>query len=430
MEMSLWPYTAGAIVEYKAPFKKDVCVRYGILPSHLVMIINEVYPGPNYNYQCMMLTSKTDKYYGYRVYINSSKNKYVGYGTVRTANVFTIESNQLGSIVGFVPKHFVEKCRKAYAYEIGLTDEIPEYYRQDPVVMGWLTGGEPNVPNNPDAFIIEDRKDDPKARFDIKVATAKRPRSTSIMKNAVLQICPKASDTVDANIPSYTPGITIDSENGATVVAADLDGAVESDAKVDASVETEPVTEATEETPRNRVEHTIPDPEERPEPETPAKEPRKKKRYGLPMCQELKDEIESRVPQKITVSDDLKKAFDMMGHQRHYEAVMGRLSPTDLIKLGYAKTQHTAKKLLDYTIWKVYRQKDGMITNVLNKTLNLKFLGNAYYAAYRTMTLSDIHDIKMGVQTYESYLGSYGFKPEESYIGELRNANLLSNPVK
>lgn len=412
MEMSLWPYVPGAIVEYKAPFNKDVCVRYGILPSHMVLIVNEVFPTPAKAYQCMMLTSKTNSYYGYRVYINGTKKH--GYSNVRCTQIFTIDACQLGNIVGFVPKQFVEKCRKAYAFEIGLTDEIPEYYRQDPVVMGWLTAGEPNIPKHPDAFQVEDQKMNPEARFDLQVATSRKPKSTSLTK--VPYVFTNTQGLTTEDIPPYeAPPI-----NG---VQCDADADETTDA-----IDNEPKLEPVETPCRNGVEHTLNE-EDIAKIKAAKSGDKKKKTYHRPMSADLKYEIETRNPEYIKVDDNIKKAFDKLGHDRQYEAYLGRLSPTDIVKSGIIKSQYSAKKLLDYTIWKVYKQKEKLIDGILNKSINLKFLGTAFYAAYRCMSLKDIHDIKMGVQTYESYLESFGFTTEQSYIGELRKAELLANPI-
>lgn len=122
-------YTAGAIVEYKAPFSKEVCKKYGILPSHPVLIVGRERI-PFRKYQVMCVTTDISHYTGYLIDLEYLLRR-LGWkktpspSVISTSEIYSIDPQYIHKLIGYVSPKILEACRAAYAYEIGLTDEIP-----------------------------------------------------------------------------------------------------------------------------------------------------------------------------------------------------------------------------------------------------------------------------------------------------------------
>lgn len=424
MEASLWAYPRGAIVDYEAPFMKDVCVKYGVLPSHPVMILNAITSQPNRCYQCMMLTSKVDSYYGYRIFLNSANPKKRKYSVIKCTHIFSIEAKYFKEIIGFAPPQLVDKCVQAYAYEIGLTDQIPDYYKNDPTVMGWLEAGEANIPVKPEPFLIKDM--DVGAIRDIKVATSYRPKNTTLDAPGG-GISVKASRPVD-DAYAFIQG---DAENPSGMTKMGTTTFVTNDEPVEntESESAEPVTPPSEpekpdeEAPASGECVNLSSEKE----DAPAKSEVKRPHYRKcdVMSEELRDFIEHREYTYTKRNAAIDKAFPLLTSADRYNIWMGRLSANELVKRGIASSQYNAKKLIEYVNFNTHTQKDKLIEGVLNRTINLKFLGTAFIPAFLVMTMGEIHDIKMGLTTYETYAKMFGFEMSQTYVGELRDAGLL-----
>jgi mRNA-degrading endonuclease toxin of MazEF toxin-antitoxin module len=437
----MWPYTRGAVVVYNAPFKKEVCERYGILASHPVLIVNAVTPGPRKNYQCMMCTSKVDKYPGYRFFMNAANPKNRMYDVIRCNQIFTIETAQLGQIIGYLPPALVEKCVKAYGFEIGLNNEIPEYYANDETAMGWLNAGEVNVPKQPDAYKVPGQPVGSHKK--ITVATAYSPRTTSDTPFSVGGITTTQPITVD-DAREFIPGDeeTSSSMGGPTTTVFSQKSVSEEVAEEEAASK---MPEKAQETPMVTAPEIKQD-------EVHINEPNAKAEVHALAVKDLEDEPtlefishrpetqpndtlltpedkqmieETRQYPYIKKTDIITKGLPMLTMDDKYDIWMGRLSGYALIKRGIANSSYAAKQLMMYVNFNTKTQKDRLVDGVYHHNIDLQYLGEAYMLAFRVMTVSDVRDIKMGLTAYETYAKKFGMDIEKTYIGELRKANLI-----
>lgn len=122
-------YPAGTIIEYKAPFDKETCQKYGILPTHPMLIIGRERV-PYRGYQCMCISTNIRHFTGYLIDLCDQANtmgwnKRCQASVIGTSQVYTIDIKQVGKVLGFVPPELLKAVREAYAYEIGLTDVVP-----------------------------------------------------------------------------------------------------------------------------------------------------------------------------------------------------------------------------------------------------------------------------------------------------------------
>lgn len=431
MEASLHPYIQGAIVEYVAPFDKKVCQRNRILSSHPVMIVSDNLATPSTSVQCMMLTSKVDHYYGYRLYVNSLNTNYRKFSVVCTTKIFTIEKAHLRAIIGFVSPAFTRKCLMAYLYEIGLTDQIPEYYQKANLAMEYINAGECNVPTEPECFRIPNMPNGSFSRVNIASDSGMRFAHPNGMKGVVPRVIvnPNEYDSY------YYESMTMD-ENEDDTDAVErsqkehhpeppMDDPSKTVYEVDANLN--PLDRSSETNGANddtsdAVEITV----EKGEIVNP-KEPRAS--ADAVLNETYKSAIEERdgrdLELQFKASDKLSSLMENLTEDDRYRIWLYRVSQANLVKEGKANSSYLAKKLMTLSNHLIKKDKEYIINGVLNKTLNLKFLASRYFLAFRCMTLRDIYDIKMGVATYFNYIQLYNYKPDESYIGELQAANLL-----
>lgn len=484
MEASLWPYAQGAVVCYTAPFNQDVCHRYGVLPTHPVLILDAVTTAPKRCYQCMVITSKIDRYPGYRLFMNVVNPKYRKYGVIRCNQIFTIEASRLGHLIGYIPPQLIKKCINAYAFEIGLTDVVPEYYKGD-TYEEWLNAGEANIPDRPDAFTMKDMPDD--ARKDITVATAYAPRVTadpttlaSVRITQPLTINdaqeyhpinskpqqPRVSMTSEhiaelANAPTLTP---VDKRipSDPITVCRDFEDDPGAEDPIDTAEESEdPVIEEVAERVAHAVETMFDDDGDTEEPELIKKSDELQElRSTEDMMEDARqrdssntderlrhiianqDPIIDRSDSKHMLTADEKqrletrsypvtkktptyeKSLKLLTDEDRYEIWMGRLTPAELAERKIV-SKKSALGFVKYVLYEIYSLKEYLVNAICAHDIHLQFLSDKFMVPYRVMTPDDVHDVKMGLAAYESYALSFGISMNDTYIGELRNSHLL-----
>lgn len=151
MEASLMPYCQGAIALFNPPYDEVALDKYNLFGKHPVMIATKHFTETTFEYMCFPITSKIEKFCGYRIMINnSSAGPLAGkMSVIRTDVMQCIDRRHLYSIFGYAPPALVEKCLAAYAWHMGISDEAPEYVTEDLRRMEYYLAGEPNVVHNP-----------------------------------------------------------------------------------------------------------------------------------------------------------------------------------------------------------------------------------------------------------------------------------------
>ena len=444
MEAALHPYAQGAIVEYLSPFDKKTCQRNRILSSHPVMVINNSTGTPNSSIQCMMLTSKAESYFGYRLYLNSLDPKWRRFSVVCTTKVFTIEKCHLRSVLGFASSGFVRKCLNAYLFEIGMSDEIPEYYKQCDLTMAYLNAGEANIPQNPECFHVNNTGNvDAFGRLNI--ASDQRPLHPN--PTGVRGIVPRAGvnyneydayyyekpadvieqithedeaeDTNEAILPTPEPSNdailpTPEPSNDAKADSTDFSDADNKIADTSGERVEKPLDTDTQVEFGNAVDiDSVSYPT-----------------YSIdPLTPEAKDLIEARDQRDreytSKVTPNLIRQMDNMTEEDAFRVWTMEKGAAFLVNANIASSQYMANKMVMYSNHQVRVMKDKLIEGVLNKEINLRFMSERWCLALRCMTLNDIYDIKMGVATYFSYLQLFDIALSRSYIGKLQEEGLL-----
>ena len=409
MEAALHPYIQGAIVEYIAPFPRDYCQKHGVLPTHPVMIVSSNMASPSSTVQAMVLTSRVNSYYGYRIYMNSDNNRYQKFSVVCTTKIFTIEKSNLRKIIGFVSPSFVRKCLLSYAYELGLTDEVPEYYKNSHLAMEYIESGEANIPKNPEAYQIPVL---PLGTFSkLNIASDNRIKGDSMA--AVKTVMPRI--IVNPNeYDSYYYDDELESSDEPNNESGDPSDSILGIDEDDNEVKEWTVSE--EDSKNHMVEKGN------------AVDSKATIRTSLVLSAELKDAIDARDLQDIEepkTSDAVKILMDNLTEDDRYLMWICRKSQTQLMKEGKAPSLYIAKKLMSYSNHMIKKLKTELINNLIEKKMNLRFMSDRYKLAYRCLTFSEIKSIHMGVPTYLSYAKSYQINSEDTYIGELSTNGLL-----
>lgn len=149
MEAKLMQYTQGMICSYHSVIKKDtpIAEQTGDITAHPVMIVS-ARPQfiPTSYVQCMMLSTSYENSFGYRIYLNSNSPAYNGWSVICSTKIFNLPTFRLGECLGFAPPQLVQKCLKGFLFELGLTDEVPEYYANHPVYSEMIRSGEAHIP--------------------------------------------------------------------------------------------------------------------------------------------------------------------------------------------------------------------------------------------------------------------------------------------
>lgn len=412
MEACLQQYIPGAIIEYTAPYPKPTCQKLGIPSSRPVLIVGVSPAHPASDVQAMILTTSLN-YYGFKIFMNTLNPKTRKMSTICPNKIYTIERKYLGAILGFITPSLLEKCRQAYAYEIGLTDKAPPYYTGDSLCSQYMSAGEVRIPQNPEAFRSHDDMT-PKTyieaniAFDAKMITAGTDGARKCGKTYIELMEPQ-----DLAVEPVKPDL-IDKEEPAT----------------------EESSNEAEKHEHEPVEFTITDPtedEHKPEEER-SQEP--KIGYGGPVSMadirarsssgkitaELKAAIESRQYEAVSISQSMKEMAGLLTDDERYDIFTYRMSTTAVAR-RLDTTAYTAKKVMTYVINGIVKTKNDLIEGVLNGTFNLKFIGERQIVAFSLMSLDEIRDIKMGVATYHSYAKLYNLK--RTLISELQVEGLL-----
>lgn len=151
MEASLMPYCQGAIALYNPPYDEAILSKYNLFGKHPVMIATKHFTETTFEYMCFPITSKIEKFCGYRILLNNTgAGPLAGkMSVIRTDVMQCIDRRHLYSIFGYAPPALVERCLMAYAWHMGLSDEVPEYVTEDLRRMEYYLAGETNVAHNP-----------------------------------------------------------------------------------------------------------------------------------------------------------------------------------------------------------------------------------------------------------------------------------------
>ena len=410
MEACLQQYIPGAIIEYTAPYPKPTCQKLGIPSSRPVLIVGVSPAHPASDVQAMILTTSLD-YYGFKIFMNTLNPKTRKMSTICPNKIYTIERKYLGAILGFITPSLLEKCRQAYAYEIGLTDKAPPYYTGDSLCSQYMSAGEVCIPQNPEPFRSHNDTTpktyiDSNIAFDAKMIMAGTDGARKCGKTYIELIEPQ-----DLPVEPVEPELVEEEEPVA-------------DESPNETEEREP------------VEFTISDPAE--EEQTPeemrSQEP--KIGYGGPVSMadirarsssgkitaELKTAIESRQYEAVSISQSMKDMAGLLTDDERYDIFTYRMSTTAVARRLHT-TAYTAKKVMTYVINGIVKTKNDLIEGVLNGSFNLKFIGERQIVAFSLMSLDEIRDIKMGVATYHSYAKLYNLK--RTLISELQVEGLL-----
>lgn len=414
-------------MEYVAPFDKKTCQRNKIIGSHPVMVLNGTHCGPCSTVQCMILTSKVDSYYGYRIYLNTMDLKYRKFSVVVSTKIFTIEKAHLRAVLGYASPAFVKKCLNSYLYEVGLSDEIPEYYRNDDS-MEYINAGEPNIPRTPEGYQIPNMGADAYKNLGIASDSKIVKPHASGIKSTITRI-PVNTNEYDRYIYEHMPVDESDEEEEEKEDAIIIPSPV---------VEEEPVEETHDEQEEAVMGTAVVEPTvyDQPSQDIPIEkgdvvEPNKRGIYGPNLTHELKEYIEELDKHILdegglpNITDKVKELYKNLTDNDKYAIWRCKISHSQMVKEEMAPSAYLAKKLSTYVVACIRRDKEVLITGVLDKRLNLRFLPTNLNLAYRTMTLADIYDIKMGMATYINYLQAYNIDLEDSYLGELQGAELL-----
>lgn len=419
MEACLQQYIPGAIIEYTAPYPKPICQKLGIPSTRPVLIVGVSPAHPASDVQAMILTTSTD-YYGFRLYMNTLNPKTRRISVICPNKIYTIERKYLGAILGFITPALLQKCREAYAYEIGLTDKAPSYYTADSICTQYMNAGEVHVPQNPEPFRSHNDMT-PKTyleadiAFDAKIITQGKDGARKCGKTFVELLEPQESP-----IEPVKPAVTDNTDGD------------EKECEEEKSKE--------EEEQREPVEFVITDPADdapsaqESEDEKVQEEP--KIGYGGPVSladirarsssgkitADLKQAIEGRQYEAITVTASVKEMASKLTDDERYDIFTYRMS-TSAVARRLNTTTYMAKKIMTFVNNMIVKTKNDLIEGVLNGSYNLKFIGERQIVAFSLMSLDEIRDIKMGVATYHSYAKLYNLK--RTFISELQVEGLL-----
>ena len=410
MEAALHPYIQGAIVEYIAPFPRDYCQKHGVLPTHPIMIVSSNMASPSSTIQAMVLTSRVNSYYGYRIYMNSDNNRYQKFSVVCTTKIFTIEKANLRKIIGFVSPSFVRKCLLSYAYELGLTDEVPEYYKNSHLAMEYIESGEANVPKNPEAYQIPALPLGTFSKLNIASDNRIKGDSMAVVKTVMPRIIVNPNE-----FDSYYYDDELEPSDAPKNDAEDP-----SDSVLGIDEEDDEAKEWTVSEEGESQNHTVE--------KGNAVDSKASIRTSSVLSIELKDAIEARDLQDIEepkTSDAVKILMNDLSDEDRYLMWICRKSQTQLMREGKAASLYIAKKLMGYSNHMIKKLKTELINNLIEKKMNLRFMSDRYKLAYRCLTFAEIKSIHMGVTTYLSYAKSYQINPEDTYLGELSSNGLI-----
>ena len=410
MEASLTMYIPGAIVRYDAPFKKKVCDQYGIPSSHPVLIMNQT-TIPDSSFQCMLVSSQVDRYYGYRLYLNTTDPTYKRMSVICTNHIYTIERMYLRDILGFIPKDLMERCRRAYAWEIGLSDVMPDYYQADETCVGWINAGQPNVPDVPNPFDL--KEGGVEAGRQIAIAVAHRPYKPGIdgITNFPLR-ARMVNPTIDQQVIHGMP------------ISTQFSSGTEEDNSGEFDMEDGRST-APAKDPLDGNEPPKP-PEEVP-PET---TPRKRQTHKFPrMNWELFARIENHAVPPFVKYKEMRDYIAKVPLEKQFEIFMRKHNGLDLYNLGLAPSRRIGDAMIGFLIKRIEDDKVTILDGVISGSMNWKRLANRFIPALQAMTIREIREIHMGKDKYFEILDVYGIARHQSYIGECEANDIFAESL-
>lgn len=138
-------YGPGMIVWHTCSLDKTEAYNIGAMSARPVLIVGQERVLGASRYQVMALSSNLNNF-GIRVLspaFDDPNSPDWKPGVILCMEVWTVHRNSLERIIGCVPKRTLEKCINAYAWVLGLTDEIPDFIRMSEEAMMMLGDGNP-----------------------------------------------------------------------------------------------------------------------------------------------------------------------------------------------------------------------------------------------------------------------------------------------
>lgn len=468
LEASLQPYCRGAIVKYTSPLDRATCIEIGYPATHPVLIVSSNYSTPMATVQAFVLSSKLNRYYGYRIFINSRSQQYGDkWSVICCREMMTIRKNYLGEILGFATPALVDKCLKAYAFEIGLTNEMPDYLKDDRMVRDYYEAGRGNVPDYPDPFMI-DREFNRDQFYAVGIATHDRMRMPDVnvnqnervpVRNVPLftnHLSPADSARVQMTEPYRQQRLFMKSPAEDETMKEDQND-VEPQGDVHA-----PEEECRSDEPSSDVRETggsggpdasgegvgdggetqrgddvegpgsgaaVGTDERRTDPDDVLQsrdlclrgEPGQGG-YVAPRTDlawlERKARIEARQMTSIRASADLDRAMAKLSDDDMWRIWICDMTPYAAAKIAGIGTNR-GKRLTEYVYNNIYRRKSRIVADVTAHTLNLNDLTPGDKLIFRCFSEDDCHSFNMGLSRYEDFCEEFNIPFDQTYIGQL-----------
>lgn len=382
MDASLLQYPQGAIVMYNCPFEKKVAKAHGVLPSHPVMILDKNLAGATYSFNVMCITTKMDEYFGFKIFMNTLDPKFRRMSIICPERIYQVRRTDLGEILGFAPPALVEKCKKAFLYQIGATDEIPEYFRENEMAMQYLEVGEPNI-----------------------------PKSSSYYKTM-------AGGTVEGlGVATYTPPVACD-KNGIMLAKSnrvEIDY-VERDLPESCIPHKDTSDFVTTQTPTLEIKEPEDIPEPDPEPTPPMSIDIETHQREL--STDMMDRIATRRVEPVQCDKSMARLMESMSGDSLYAIWMERVSSYRLHRKGILKSYYTAEKFLQFVRYRIQVSKENLINGIKDGTIELKYLTDGFYIPFRCLSLEELNKLHIGITLYEAYCKAFEIPFENTFVGE------------
>lgn len=414
MEASLSMYTPGTIVRYDAPFKKKVCENYGVPASHPVLIMSQT-TIPDSSFQCMIVSSQIDRYYGYRLYLNTMDPTYKRMSVICTNHIHTIQKKYLHDILGFIPKDLLERCRQAYAWEIGLSDQMPDYYEKDETCVGWITAGQPNIPDMPSPFDL--KEGGVEAGRKVAIATGYRPYKAGAEGITNLPSYNRmVNDSID---PQVVHGMQISTQFLPPDAEPSPDKEFDMEAGRGKAPEQDPLA-GTQPPGQGKSEDAPP----------PPAEPKKRQTHKFPRVNwELFTRIEKHQIPTYTKIAGMSEMIRKLTPAIRYDIFMRKHNGLDLHNLGLVPSRHVGDAMIGEVIKRVEEDKNAILDGAVNGSMSWRMLADRFVPALRAMSIREIRQIHMGKDKYFEILELYGFQKHECYIGECEMNDIYADQL-
>ena len=474
LEASLQPYVRGAIVNYNSPLDRATCIEIGFPATHPVLILSSNYATPMATVQAFVLSSKLNRYYGYRIFINSRNQKYGGkWSVICCREMYTIRKAYLGEIIGFAPPALVDKCLRAYMFEVGASNDMPDYLRNDQMARDFYGAGYSNTPENPDPFMI-DREFSRERYYSIGIAAHDRMRFAGETVPADAMIPLRSPQIFTSELqPSITEGVQTTSqfrqqqsiadkpvppvaetadpvEKGETdegiqegdvhasteVSGADEPGAAvgeaggsgrpdasgagagdggEAERRDDADGSSGGAAVGSDEC-GAKPDDVLQSGELCPGGESGSGG------YVAPRTNlawlERKARIEARTMTAMRGSPELDRALMKLGDDNMWRIWICDMTPYSAAKLSGLGTNR-GKRLTEYVYNNIQRRKSRIVADIAAHTLSLNDLSMGDRLIFRCFTEDDCHSFNMGLARYEDFCEEMNIPFDQTYIGQL-----------